>query len=151
MVPTCRRCILGCFHTGWLPLRIAIFPPSIPSYIWASHIHVLWYDLVPLCRGKWMRGLFIEMWLIRFFLSETCNLDPEIVSSLLSLFFFFLIWLHWVLVGTCRNFTAACWIFSCSSWDPVPWPGIEPGPLHWECSLSHWITREVLALFSWMK
>ena len=36
-----------------------------------------------------MRGLFIEMWLIRFFLSETCNLDPEIVSSLLSLFFFF--------------------------------------------------------------
>ena len=34
-----------------------------------------------------MRGLFIEVWLIRFFLSETCNLDPEIVSSLLSFFF----------------------------------------------------------------
>ena len=74
----------------------------------------------------------------------------DCIQSALSLFFF-LIWLHWVLVGTCRNFTAACWIFSCSSWDPVPWPGIEPGPLHWECSLSHWITREVLALFSWMK
>ena len=80
-------------------------------------------------RNEWEDS--IEMWLIRFFVSEICNLDPEIVSSLL--FFFFLIWLHWVLVGTCRIFTAACWIFSCSLWDPASWPGIEPGPLHWEC------------------
>ena len=21
---------------------------------------------------------------------------------------------------------------SCSMWDPAPWPGIEPRPLHWE-------------------
>ena len=33
---------------------------------------------------------------------------------------------------------------SCSIWDPVPWPGIEPGPPAlgaW--SLNHWATREI--------
>ena len=43
------------------------------------------------------------------------------------------IWLHWVLV-------AASGFFSCSVWDPVPWPGMEPAlspptpppDLHWE-------------------
>ena len=28
-------------------------------------------------------------------------------------------------------------------WDLVPWPGIEPSPLHWEHSVNHWTTREV--------
>ena len=62
-------------------------------------------------------------------------------------FFFFLIWLHWVLVVTHRIFPASCRIFRCSGWAPehvglvsaayrpscflacgilVPWPGIEP-------------------------
>ena len=27
----------------------------------------------------------------------------------------------------------------------VPWPGIEPCPLHWKCSLTHWTSREVSA------
>ena len=26
-----------------------------------------------------------------------------------------------------------CRIFSCSMWDLVPRPGMEPSPLHWEC------------------
>ena len=130
MVPTCRRCILGCFHTGWLPLRIAVFPPSIPSYIWASHIHVLWYNLVPLCREKWMRGLY---WDVANQILCLRNMQFRPRDCIQSTLFFFLIRLHWVLVGTCRIFTAACWIFSCSLWDPASWPGIEPGPLHWEC------------------
>ena len=29
-------------------------------------------------------------------------------------------------------------IFSCSMQDLVPWPGIEAGPLHWECRV--WVT-----------
>ena len=29
-------------------------------------------------------------------------------------------------------FVAACGIFNCSMQDLVPWPGIEPRPLHWE-------------------
>ena len=43
----------------------------------------------------------------------------------------------------------ACELFSCSMWDLVPWPGIEPGPPAlgaW--SLSHWTTREVLGAFT---
>ena len=45
---------------------------------------------------------------------------------------------------------AAHRIFSCSMWDPVPWPGMEPrppglGPL----SLSHWTTREVPKRLFW--
>ena len=33
---------------------------------------------------------------------------------------------------------------SCSTWDIVPWPGIEPGPPALrEWSLNHWTTREV--------
>jgi len=40
-------------------------------------------------------------------------------------------------------------IFSCSLWDLVPWPGLESAPPALEArSLSHWTTREVLALFS---
>ena len=38
-------------------------------------------------------------------------------------------------------------LFSCSMWDLVPWPLMEPGPLAlvlW--SLSHWTTREVPGL-----
>ena len=34
---------------------------------------------------------------------------------------------------------------SCSKWDLVPWPGIEPGPPALGVQhLSHWTTREVL-------
>ena len=52
-------------------------------------------------------------------------------------FFFVFFWLLWVLV-------AVHMIFTCSIWDLVPWPGIEPGPSAlgtW--GLSHWPTREV--------
>ena len=32
---------------------------------------------------------------------------------------------------------------SCSTWDLVPEQELDEGPLHWECSLSHWTPREV--------
>ena len=52
---------------------------------------------------------------------------------LLSIYLF--IWLSWVLVS-------AHGIFSCSVWDLVPWPEIEPGPpALGPQSLSHWTTR----------
>ena len=39
--------------------------------------------------------------------------------------------------------------FSCSMWDPVAWPGNDPGPpALGVCCLSYWTTREVLYLFS---
>ena len=46
---------------------------------------------------------------------------------------------------------------SCSMWDPVLWPGIEPGPLHWEHEVldtgppgKWWSTRHPL-LFTWRR
>ena len=44
--------------------------------------------------------------------------------------------LHQVLVAARR-------VFSGSVWALVPGSGMEPGPLHWERSLSPWTTREV--------
>lgn len=38
-----------------------------------------------------------------------------------TFFYFSLFWL-------CRVSAGARWMFSCSMWDPVPQPGIEPGP-----------------------
>ena len=36
-------------------------------------------------------------------------------------------------------FICLLWVCSCSMWELVPWPGVEPGsPLYWEQSLSHW-------------
>ena len=50
----------------------------------------------------------------------------------LTLQFFFniylFIWLCCVLVVARGIFVAECAIFSCGTWDLVPWPGIEPGP-----------------------
>ena len=47
------------------------------------------------------------------------------------------VWLHWVLVAEYK-------LFTCSMWDLVPWPVMEPWPPElgtW--SLSCWSTREV--------
>ena len=52
----------------------------------------------------------------------------------LSFFFFFFnlfIWLHQVFVAACRIFSRYIQSLGCGMWDLVPWPGIEPGTLHW--------------------
>ena len=62
------------------------------------------------------------------------------------------IWLSLVSVAACRIFSlwAACGIFSCSMWDLVPWPGIEPGPLALGAqSLSDWTIRKSPLEGSW--
>jgi len=68
-----------------------------------------------------------------------------------AIFFFFLIWLHWVLVTQHKIFIVTCRIFSCitqvlssSTWDLVPWPGTEPSPSALGMqSRNRWTTREV--------
>ena len=40
--------------------------------------------------------------------------------------------LCWVLVTACRIFRYCIWTLMCSMWDLVPWPRMEPRPLHWE-------------------
>ena len=50
-----------------------------------------------------------------------------------AIFFNYLfIWLHWVLFASCRIFSCDMQTLSCNKWDLVPWPGTEPGRLHWE-------------------
>ena len=60
---------------------------------------------------------------------------------------------YWVLVvasrifhflAACRIFCCGMWTLSCSMWDLVPWPGMEPGPPALETpNFSHCTTREV--------
>ena len=61
------------------------------------------------------------------------------------------IWLPWVLVAALRIFSCNVKTLSCGMWDLVSWSGIEPR-LHalatW--SLSHWNTREVPSILSWV-
>ena len=83
-----------------------------------------------------------------FFSSE----DTKRMSS--KRFFGGLVWqlskIYIYLFGCARS-QLSCWIFSChlktlscSMWDLVPWPGMEPGPPALGAqSLSHWTTREV--------
>ena len=60
-----------------------------------------------------------------------------------NFFFKVFIWLCWFLAVACR-------IFSCGMWDLILWPGIKPtSPVLGAWSLSHWTTREVLAITSW--
>ena len=51
--------------------------------------------------------------------------------------------LRQVLVAACGIFGCGMGTLSCSMWDLVPWPGIEPGPALGARNRSHWTTREV--------
>ena len=54
------------------------------------------------------------------------------------------------LCGTCNlgSSLQPAGSFSCSMWDLVPWPGIEPGfPALTARNLSHWTTREVPTMY----
>ena len=53
------------------------------------------------------------------------------------------IWLCLVLDVTCRIFNCSMWTLSCSTWNIIPWPGINSRPsVCGEWSLSRWTTRE---------
>ena len=70
------------------------------------------------------RNLFMS-----YFLLHTLSL-LYFILFLKNIYLF--IWLYWEL--------------SCSMWDLVPWPGMEPGsPALKSWSLNHWTTREVLS------
>ena len=59
-------------------------------------------------------------------------------------YIYMFIWLSWVLIEAHETFSCGIQTFSCGIWDPVPQPGIEPGPPALEAwSLSHWTTMEV--------
>ena len=51
----------------------------------------------------------------------------EDVSSGQTFFFF-----KYLFIWLCQALVVACEIFSCGTWDLVPWPGIKPRPYIWE-------------------
>ena len=115
-----RGCLLPIEYSCLLCLR------------WTDHINVVFFFFP--------RFSVMFPWPMRLFL---CQYHP--------IFFFFLIWLHRVLVTqhkiffvTCRIFSCVTKALSCSMWDLVPWPGIEPRPpaLGMQ-SFNCWTTREV--------
>ena len=57
------------------------------------------------------------------------GLNDPVSFSFFNIYLPLFTWLCWVLI-------AACGIFSGSVWDFVPWPGLNPGPLHWKHGVS---------------
>ena len=49
--------------------------------------------------------------------------------------FFFLQKYFCLFIGLCWVFVVAQGILSWGMWDLGPWPGMNPGPLHWECGV----------------
>ena len=45
--------------------------------------------------------------------------------------------------GCARSSLQHAGSFSCGTWDLFPDEGWNPGPLHWECGVCHWTTKEV--------
>lgn len=81
-----------------------------------------------------------------FVLSLKSMQQVSLISYYILPLFFFLIWLHQVLVAAHGNFSCGVQIPSCSSWDL--WPKMKSGPLTlgvW--CLSHWSTRKIPYVF----
>lgn len=54
----------------------------------------------------------------------------------------------YLFIWLCRVLVAACRLLDWGMWDPISWPGIEPGPPALAArSLRLWTTREVPMLF----
>ena len=78
-------------------------------------------DFPLLLRERFTLWTFPKLWLREWW--SPLYIPSPVSSSFLKKYSFF--WLPWVLV-------AACGIFCCCMQGLVSWPGIEPGPLHWE-------------------
>ena len=64
--------------------------------------------------------------------------------SVLKMRYLFGFWLCQASVVAYQAFAVASRVLSCSTWDLVPWPGLNPGPLRWEHeALAHWATKGV--------
>ena len=66
------------------------------------------------------------------------------VPFFFNIYLFLFLWLRRVLAAAGKLLVVACGI-------QFPDQGWNPGPLHWECSLSHWVTREVPGMCFWAR
>ena len=118
----------------------ALFPETKQCSGWPN------WEITPTPRRT--IALRTECWPV----TEKAKKGKKKIESLFFLLFFFFyfffllkknylfIWLQQVLVVARR-------IFSCSLWDLVPWPGIEPqAPCIGSSEFSHWATRKIPSL-----
>ena len=67
--------------------------------------------------------------------------------------FFFLIFIYLaapVFPVTCGIFSWGIWTLTCITWDLVPWPAVELGPLHWKLGdLAIGLTGKSLNKYFW--
>ena len=82
---------------------------------------------------------FYKWGIIKKVIDRYTNAPNTQTPQTLFFFFFLFLWLYWGLVAAhglfnaeCRIFSYGLWTLSCGKRDLVPWPGIKPGPLHWE-------------------
>ena len=68
-------------------------------------------------------------------------------ANIFNFLIFFIYLAVQVLVAACGISHSSMQTPSCSMWSLAPQPGIKPGSLHRQCSLSHWVTREVPKYF----
>ena len=115
--------------------------PQLLSCVW--FFETPWYPSRPLCPrdfpGKntgvgcpffpclFFHFHFLFTYLCFRFFVYFQNYSPCLyVTSNLVFFFFFLVWLHQVLVLACEVFSCSIQTLSCGLWDLVSWPGLEP-------------------------
>ena len=139
-----------------LPLITA---PSLPDPPWSPHLShcspfdhsapslpdlaVPWPGQRQPCPGFCPECFFLRC--ISHLLHIFASMSLPYLSFLKNIFFQLFIWLCWVLLVACRIFHLR-WSFS--TWDLVPWAGIQPrAPVLGAQSISHWTTGKISALF----
>ena len=108
---------------------------AIPGIPWRKEFLLFFiFIFSPLLRCNWNTKL--ELKCLDLKCQNTCSFELcmltmksiSVISQSLHLCMCVcLCWLSWGLVVACELLVVA--------WDLVPWLEIEPGPLHWECSV----------------
>ena len=125
-----------------------IFQGKERNMIKKRHIEVL--------LGKWHISSVQQQAVAWAFALKLLIIPGNLVYALfLESMFHFLkylfIWQHKSLVAVCEIFNCSRQTLSCSKWDLVPWPGIEPmSPALGAWILSHWTTRKVPITNFWL-
>ena len=118
-------------YTYMSPLSWTSLPPPTPSHPSRLSQSTGLSSLHHTANSYWLSVLRMVMYMFSY-------------KSRVALFIlktYLLIWL-------CQVLVAVCGIFSCGTWDLVPWPGIEPGPAALGTqSLSPWTMRKSPQMF----
>ena len=113
------------FLLGFIGILLKEERPPLPLVDWFSYFIYLSVDSqVCVLFYSPVISLFILLLKFLWLWLDCCLQDLLLVGSYDRMLFFrtLSVFFYWLL-----------WICSGGVWNPVCWPGIEPGPLHWEC------------------